>query len=56
MTVAEASAVNKLCDELVRRKGLSDDELRDALATLADGANKRLMAGWTGDRVREEWR
>lgn len=54
MTVAQASAVNRLADYLTGNAvmDVSAEAARDALAVLADGANKKLMAGWSGDQVR----
>lgn len=52
MTVAEASAVNKVIDLLsgAEHDG-SEDQLRDGLSTLAAGANKRLGAGVRPEQI-----
>jgi hypothetical protein len=60
VNVTEANAVNTvldfICDVLPDANHLFPDVgdgLRDACVVLADAANRKLMAGWTGDDVRK---
>lgn len=60
LNVGEANAANQLIAWILdgrREFGdvVTDDDARDAAALLADSANKRLMAGTNGDRVRALW-
>jgi hypothetical protein len=61
LTITEAHAVNRLIDSIIGRtsSGVPNDvtvtEARDHAAFLADHANKALMAGWNGVRVRAAW-
>lgn len=60
LTIGEAHDVNTLLEHVLQhsRAGLgvpSLDEAREAAARLADKANKTLMAGLTGERVRAAW-
>lgn len=57
LNVGEASAVNTLLDYLTDNARLTGvpvekEDAYDALELLAAGANRRLMAGWDGKRVR----
>jgi hypothetical protein len=51
MTITEASAVNTVLDHLTGAKYVPHDKLREAAAALANGAHKKLMAGWTGESI-----
>lgn len=58
MNISEASAVNTILDRALGKANPiqygrpSDERYLEAMAYLADRANKALMAGWTGDQVR----
>lgn len=60
LTVREATAVNQVLDALygphriTGRPVPTEAEFVEALADLADGAYRRLMAGRRGDHVRDE--
>lgn len=62
MTNGEAAAINLLVDYVTAsvdahssRTAVTSDEARDALALLADKANKHFMAGADGADVRDYW-
>lgn len=55
MNITEATHVNRLADFLTG-KGRTKEDAVESLAYLADRANKPLMCGWTGEKVRAEWR
>lgn len=57
LTVTQATAVNRLVDFFAPHGdgAVTAEAARDALALLADDANKKLMAGAHGETVRANW-
>lgn len=61
LNVTESNALSTVLRYLFGRRRLdhaampTDEEMVEALAVLADSANKRMQAGMTGDDIREAW-
>lgn len=59
LNITEAHAVNRLANYILgqprRGEHITGEQALEALALLADKANKTLMAGLNSDTVRELW-
>lgn len=56
MNVGESHAVTTIREYLMKNLPPSGPDHYKALATLSDGAYRRMQAGMTGAAVREAWR
>lgn len=57
MTIEQASAVNTLIGYCAQAHHTEEEHAKAKLAaqTLARGAHRKLLAGWTPERVHESW-